>query len=923
MGLSQGTKLGPYEVQDPLGAGGMGEVYRARDTRLERTVAIKVLPAHLSSDPDLRLRFDREAKAISSLNHSHICTLHDVGSQDGVDFLVMEYLEGETLADRLKKGPLPIAQAVKIAIEIADGLDKAHRLGLIHRDIKPGNVMLTKAGVKLMDFGLAKLGLASQSSGATAGARANPSSPSPFPKSVFEATMTHSSPAAPLTSAGSIVGTVQYMSPEQIEGKELDGRSDVFSLGLVMYEMVTGQRAFTGKSQASVIASILALEAPKVSVANPKVPPALESVIHSCLEKDPEERVQTAHDIKLQLQMIANLPEAGAVAGPKVSSTKPWLLAAGLGLAAVVCAGALFFLHPWRTPTTGVIRVNGDYGGNGSLYTAYGPSALLSPDGRSVVFVADDDNHVRQLWIRRLDEFEPKLLAGTEGARNPFFSPDGQWIGFFAASKVKKIEVNGGAVVTLADVQDDRGGAWGENGIILFAPNTRTYLRQVSAAGGAVGDFSKLTDKEVTNRWPEFLPGGKVVIYTASDDGNNYENSDIVAQVIASGVRKVVYHGGYAPHFMSGGYLTFTHEDTLFAVKFDPVKLKIDGQPVPVIEHIGGNSSNGGSPISISKNGDVTYAKGGIPDQVLLNWLGADGKLTPINKEPRSYWGLSFSPAGNKLSMDVEEQGSQDVFIQDLQRNVSTRFTFGSGTKLNPAWTPDGRYITYTGEAPGKGFAIFINRADGGAEPQGLVYSKSRLGMMAWHPSGKILLYTQSNGKGEIGLFYVTVEGNERDGWKVSEPKVYANDQTFQIFPVFSPDGRWVAYTGTQAGALQVFVQPFPGSGGRWQVSSEPNSSFPQWPAKGDQLFFASPDKQIMSVRYSVTGNSFQMESPKLWADKRLADLGPMNIDYGMSPDGKRAAVLIDRFGDQKSTKVNYVFNFVEEVKKKLSGKAE
>jgi eukaryotic-like serine/threonine-protein kinase len=918
MALTAGTKLGPYEVQDPLGAGGMGEVYRARDTRLERTVAIKVLPTHLSSDPDLRLRFDREAKAISSLNHSHICTLHDVGSQDGVDFLVMEYLEGETLAERLKKGRLPIAQAVKIAIEIADGLDKAHRLGLIHRDIKPGNVMLTKAGVKLMDFGLAKLGVGGTVSGAAAGAKAHAGSGSPFPKSVFEATMTHTSPAGPLTSAGSIVGTVQYMSPEQIEGKELDGRSDVFSLGLVMYEMVTGQRAFSGKSQASVIASILALDAPKVSAANPKVPASLESIIHSCLEKDPDERVQTAHDIKLQLQMVANLTETVTVKAPSANSSNSWILGAALGLVAIMCAGALLLLHPWRTSAPVVIRVSGDYGGNGSLYTPYGPSALMSPDGKTVVFAADDDNHVRQLWIRNLDQFAPKLLTGTEGARDAFFSPDGQWLGFFAGSKLKKVEVSGGAVVTLADVQDDRGGAWGENGVILFAPYTRTFLRQVPAAGGTVSDFSKLTDKEVTNRWPEFLPGGKVAIYTASDDGNNYENADIIAQVIATGDRKVLYHGGYSPHFVTGGYLTFTHEDTLFAVKFDPDKLKINGQPVPVIEHVGGNNSNGGSPVSISKTGHVVYAKGGTPDQILLNWLSPDGKLIPISKEARSYWGISASPTGNKLALDVEEQGSQDVFIQDLQRNVSTRFTFGSGTKLNPAWTPDGRYITYSGEAPGKGFGIFINRADGNAEAHGLLYSKTRLGVMAWHPNGKILLYTQGNGKGEIDLLWVTVEGNEHDGWKVSEPKVYSDDQTFQMFPAFSPDGRWVAYTGAQAGALQVFVQPFPGPGGRWQISREPNSSFPQWPAKGDQLFYASPDKQLMSVRYSITGNSFQAEAPKLWAEKRLADLGPMNIDYSMSPDGKRAAVLIDRFGDLKQVKVNYVFNFVEEIKKKL-----
>ncbi len=504
MTLSAGAKLGPYEVLAAIGAGGMGEVYRARDTRLDRMVAIKVLPAHLAGNPDLRQRLEREARAISSLSHPHICVLHDIGHQDGTDFLVMEYLEGETLAKRLEKGPLPPAQLLTYGMQMADALDKAHRHGLIHRDFKPGNIMLTATGAKILDFGLAK---------------ARPSSAGVLSLSALP------TQDSPLTAAGAVVGTYQYMSPEQLEGKEADGRSDIFALGAVLYEMATGKKAFPGKSQYSVASAILEKDPEPIRMVQPKIPAALERVVSRCLAKDPEDRWQTARDLAIELKWLAQSglqgsPTAGdgaAAPVPRKVRQPIWMAAtAALALATLGLLAVVVFLQR-STPDVQLLRafILPPEGTSFSTSGITGGPAMLSPDGKQLAYVAIAAEGKRMLWVRPLGSLAKQALTGTEGALFPFWSADSRSLGFFAQGKLKRIDLAGGPPMTLCDAANSRGGAWSRDGVILFTPNTTSGLFRVPASGGSPVVLTKLDPSrgEGSHRWPQFLPDGKHFLY--------------------------------------------------------------------------------------------------------------------------------------------------------------------------------------------------------------------------------------------------------------------------------------------------------------------------------------------------------------------------------------------------------------------------
>ncbi|MGB9253723.1 MAG: protein kinase, partial [Candidatus Korobacteraceae bacterium] len=564
MALASGTKLGPYEIGAPLGAGGMGEVYRARDTRLDRTVAIKILPSHLSNDAEARQRFDREARTISSLNHPNICTLHDVGHQDGTDYLVMEFLDGQTLADRLIKGPLPIEQVLRYATDICDGLEKAHRSGVVHRDLKPGNIMLTKTGAKLMDFGLAKASVAS-----TAVA------------SNLTATLSTPPGSHPLTAQGTVVGTFQYMSPEQIEGKQADARSDIFALGAVLYEMVTGKRAFEGKTPASAMAAVLERDPPPISSVQPLAPLALERLIKTCLEKDPDERCQTAHDVKLQIRQIieggsqSSAPIPAAAPRKRVSKL-PWIVAAAL---AVISAAAFFLLYQASQKQLPTLRVeinppdklqfnlSGDHGG----------PAMISPDGRYIVFSAYGANGT-QLYVRPLDSTTPQPLAGTEGATFPFWSPDSRSIAFFTDDKLKRIEVSGGVPVTICDSTLGRGGSWNQDGTILAALSYNAGISRVPASGGTPTPVTKLDGSTYSShRWPSFLPDGKHFLYIAIK--HNAPTSPDTAVFFASldGKENRLLLHTFSNAIYASGHLLFQRENQPVAQPFDPSSGKFSG----------------------------------------------------------------------------------------------------------------------------------------------------------------------------------------------------------------------------------------------------------------------------------------------------------------------------------------------------------
>ncbi len=680
MPLAPGTQLGPYEIGAPLGAGGMSEVYRARDTRLERSVAIKILPAQFSSDPVRKQRFEREAKTISSLNHPHICVLYDVGSQDGLDYLVMECVEGETLAKRLEKGPLPLEQVLKYGTQIADALDKAHRTGVVHRDLKPGNIMLTASGAKLLDFGLAKAA----------------------PPLAAGATLTAAATrTTQVTQEGTIVGTFQYMSPEQVEGNEVDARSDIFSFGSVLYEMVTGRRAFQGKSQLSVASAILEKDPEPLSTLQPLTPPALDRTIRACLAKDPEDRWQTARDLLLELKWIA---EAGSQAGippPVVSHRKlrerlTQIAAAIMTLAAIAFAIGFVLRAPKSAQP---MRLNAEIGVDASLFTILGPSAILSPDGTRLAFVASSADQKQRLYFRSLDQLQASVLPGTENVRNPFFSPNGEWIGFFADGKLKKISAQGGAVVTLCDAADDRGGSWSEDGTIVFTRGAGSGLSKISSAGGSPEQLTTLNQaSEHTHRWSQVLPGGKTVLFTANVLLGSFERADIVAYTMSTGQRKTVLHGGFYGRYVPTGHLVYMHENTLFAVPFDAKRLEVTGQPAPILEGVVTNANTGGAQFSFSEAGNLVYVPG-RSSAVLgsIYWMERDGKFRPLRESPAGYLNPAFSPDGKRLAMEIFDGKNNDIWVYELGRDTLTRLTFASEASRVPVWTPDGQRITPSG----------------------------------------------------------------------------------------------------------------------------------------------------------------------------------------------------------------------------------
>jgi serine/threonine protein kinase/Tol biopolymer transport system component len=908
MALANGTKLGPYEIVAPLGAGGMGEVYRARDTRLERIVAIKILPRHLSTDPILRQRFEREAKTISSLNHPHICVVHDVGRQDGIDFLVMEYLEGETLATRVAKGPLPLEQVLKYGVQIADALDKAHRSGVVHRDLKPGNIMLTSqggTGAKLLDFGLAKAAVP-LSTGTTLTAAAMRT--------------------APVTQEGTIVGTFQYMSPEQVEGKELDGRSDIFSFGAVLYEMVTGRRAFQGKSQISVASAVLEKDPEPISTLQPMTPPALDRAIRRCLAKDPEDRWQTARDLELELKWIAEAGSQAGVPAPLVSHRKmrerlSWAAAAVFVLTTIALAIG-FVLRAPNTPQP--MRLSAEIGADASLYTTYGTSAILSPDGTRLALVASGSDQKRRIYVRSLDQLQATALSGTENARDPFFSPDGQWIGFFADSKLKKISVQGGAAVTLCDVPDDRGGSWGEDGTIVFAPDQRATLSKVSSAGGTPQPLTTLDKQtgENTQRWPQVLPGSKAVLFTSNTTGGTFagfEDSDIVVYSMASGQRKKLQRGGFHARYLPSGHVVYMHEGTLFAVPFDLKRLEVTGQPAPILEGVVTAALYAGAQFSFSETGTFAYVAGRSGGQnVSIYWMDREGKFTPLRETPGNYSNPAFSPDGKRLALEIFDGKRSDIWVYEWERDALTRLTFTGESNGYPVWTPDGQRIVYSSLEKGGAYNLWWIRANGAGDSQRLAENKNIQFASSWRPDGKVLAFMQLNPGTSWDVMTLPIEGNAKTGWKPGEPKPFVNSAFIEWEPAFSPDGRWLAYMSNESGTSEVYVRPFPGPGGKWQISTG-GGLYPKWSRNGKELFYRTVDSKIMEVTYTAAGDSFRADKPQIWSPGQFTDRGNA-YNFDLQPDGKRFAVLKAPGTEPTAAvnKVSFIFNFFDELRRKL-----
>src|SRR5271169_6641852 len=670
MALTSGTRLGPYEIESPLGAGGMGEVYRARDTRLERTVAIKVLNGQLVASAELRARFEREAKVISQLQHPNICVLHDVGNEGAIDYLVMEFLQGESLADRLRKGPLAADQVLTIAIEIADALEKAHRAGVVHRDLKPGNVMLTKAGAKLLDFGLAK------PLGATVASGTGRSSSASVFAAALTQTMPSPSPVSPLSTAGALIGTVQYMSPEQIQGIEADARSDIFSFGVMLFEMVTGKRTFEGKTQASIVGQILAVDPPSVSTLHPQTPLGLDRVIRLCLDKDPDERIQTAHDLKLQLQAIAEAPVTTTQAPVVVPARRPWLpwaAAAVLAIAAIVFA--LAYMQSLRTPQVSVHSYILPPEKATFLLTGNtaGPP-VLSPDGLRIAFAAKNADGKQMLWIRPLNSAIAQPMSGTEGATYPFWSADSRYVAFFAAGKLNKLDASGGPPQALCDAPSGRGGTWNSTGTIVFTPDSTSGLARVDAAGGTRVALTTLDAKETSHRWPNFFPDGNHFLYFAH--GGTSADSGIYLAALDSKERKLLLRNDSNAIYAAPGYLLFVRDNTLMGQRLNLRSLALEGEAKPLADHVAVNTDTWRGILTASANGELLYQHGAAGGGSQLVWYDASGKQgEPVLPETADYYQPTFSPDTSRLAFVLENNAVGDIWVLDLARHTKTRIT--------------------------------------------------------------------------------------------------------------------------------------------------------------------------------------------------------------------------------------------------------
>ena len=892
MALTSGTKLGPYEILAPIGAGGMGEVYRARDTRLERTVAIKVLSSALSSNTDLKQRFEREAKAISQLQHPHICTLHDIGHHDGTDFLVMEYLEGETLAERLRRGGLRPQELLKIAIQIADALSRAHRAGIVHRDLKPGNIMLTAAGAKLLDFGLAKP--------LTAIASAAPGSGS-APSFTAAPTLTGPSPLSPLTTQGTVLGTIHYMSPEQIEGKEADPRSDIFSFGAVLYEMATGRRAFQGKSQIKVASAILEDDPQPIAAMGAKVSLVLDHIIATCLAKNPDERFQSALDVKIELQWAAEDRQPATVLpaehgrGIRVR----WLPMAALLALALVTTAYFAYLASQPKPVYRSTLLPPDNLSFRTTSTTISGVPVLSPDGTKLAFVAADRKGVQAIYVRPLGALTAQPLAGAEDGEFPFWAPDSHNLGFFSKGKLKRIDVNGGPAQELADATLPRGGTWSKKGIIVFSPTPASVLKQVPASGGgAVTSATAFSSDEATHSWPSFLPDGEHFLFECAP------RAAVCLGQLASSQHKIVLQDT-AFALYSAGQLLFVRDEVLLAQPFSLRKMEATGEATPMAEHVATNAVVGGLGIfSVSDTGVLVYEQSQSAAGWPLTWYGRDGRPQGSLGSNGLYYGPVISPDGTRVAVAEGKTSSQtDIWIFDLKRGTQMRLTFDNSSGF-PAWSADGKTVYFNANRGGRE-SIFAKPADNSSAERLLA-----------SPDVSAIRWKSVSADGRQMAFMAL---GERSGWGIwgmslqDKPKAFSvlHDQFTKVEPDLSPDGRWLSYASNDTGRFEVYVTAFPKAGPRWQVSTS-GGQRPFWRGDGKELYFTANDQAIMAVNVMPTANSVFLGQPHLLFRAAMQS-GPLG-SYHVSRDGKK--FLVNSVGTEQSGTLTLVTNWPAELKK-------
>jgi eukaryotic-like serine/threonine-protein kinase len=851
--LTPGTRLGPYEILSQLGAGGMGEVYKARDTRLDRSVAIKVLSNDLVHDTQFRERFEREARVISQLEHPNICPLYDVGEEAGTSYLVMQHLEGETLGSALATGPMSLNTAMKIALEVAAALERAHRAGIVHRDLKPGNVMLTKSGAKLLDFGLATMSAQTVST-----VSALPTTP---PK---------------ITQQGTVLGTFQYMAPEQVEGQEADVRTDIFAFGALLFEMLTGRPAFQGRTHAALIGAILRDEPQAVSSIVPMVPPAISRVVKTCLAKDPDDRFQTMHDVALQLQWALEGGSQAGVPAPvatrrRVRERAAWVSVGVLALASLGLAARVALAPAPPVPKTirfempvpeGVVAID---------------APRVSPDGQYVAFNATDATGVARIWLRQMSAVAARPLAGTEGTTRPFWSPDSRFLAFFAEGKLKKLDIAGGPAQKICDAPSGSDGSWSPEGVILYDGTASDPIRRVSAAGGTPVDVVSLDTSrgETTVGWPEFLPDGRHYLYLAigqKPDSGVYRvgllDSKETVELAPSQTQVV---------FAPPDSLLFVRDGTLVAQRFDSKSLKTSGDAVPLAERIGTNNI-GLARFSVSREGTLAYRTGESDGRLV--WVDRSGRELESVGEPGLYGDPALSPEGQRLAFHQTDarNGKSDVWIRDLARGVSSRFTFGDGNNGSALWTPDGGSVVFLSRKP-NGSELYQKPATGQGQEVLLLKSDRQVFPVSFSGDGRYLAYVEQSPTNSADILVLPTFGDRK-------PIQVAATPFIETLPMFSPDGRLIAYRSNESGRNEVYVRTFPETTGKWQVSVNGGGD-PRWRADGKELFFRGIDQRLMAVDIQTQG-TFQAGTPHM--------LFPANTQAGAS---LRNRYDVSRAGDR------------------------
>ncbi|MBI2214192.1 MAG: protein kinase [Acidobacteria bacterium] len=831
MDVAPGRRLGPYEIVSRIGAGGMGEVWRGRDTRLDRNVAIKILPSEFASSSQFRSRFEREAKTISQLSHPNICALFDVGHEDGIDYLVMELLEGESLADRIARGPLPLHDVLRIGQQIAEALDKAHRQGVIHRDLKPANVMLTKSGAKLLDFGLAKLTQAGL-------------------------TLDDATQQKPLTREGTIVGTFQYMSPEQLEGEDADARTDIFSFGAVLYEMATGRRAFDGKTKTSLIAAIVSTQPQPLSQVQPLTPPALEHVIQKCLEKDRDDRMQSAHDIGEELRWISSAGSQAGVGAPVIARRKRREMGLYVAVALLLVAASIlaFFLERNATKT-GVYRASIVLPSNMNYYS--GPPAI-SPDGSTLAYSAPLPGGESAIWVRRFSEPKSRLLEGTKGGRAPFWSPDGRFVGYTGQSKLMKVAVSGGQPETLVEKADAWGGSWNEHGAILYAAAREGPIYRTSSGGGAPP--TPVTDPKAlghrTHVWPLFLPDQKRFLFLAVPEDTAKEKPGLwVGSLDASEKPTFVVTAETNGAYVQDGYLFYVREGVLRAQRFDEKNAKVEGDAISIapiqISNFGLSAY-----FAVADSGALVFVEHGSEDLSELVWLDREGRRLGALGEPGYYWSPRLSHDGRRVAVDKSDSsGKGDIWLLETERPGMTRLTFDALNESSPLWSHDDRSIFFFLSTRGTGADVTTVPAAGG-EAKPLTTSADQNEFP-----------TDVSPDGATLAIEMTASENQRASTDITLFSLATKTTTpFLASPAaegaarFSPDGKWIAYFSDENGKAEVFVQSYPRGNGKWQISTAGGTQ-PCWSHDGSELFFLSADTRIMSAAIR-TESGFNAATP-------------------------------------------------------------